>query len=378
MHPPHLHLYTRTPGPSLPPGAASSRAGRFAWLFTLVFITWVATASPAAEPASPASRGLLLVANKGDHTLGIIDPAAGRQIATVPEDGVTGHEVAASADGRYAFVPIYGNAGVGRPGTDGRMLRVIDLAKRQVAGTVDFGKGVRPHCAVLNPRNGLLYVTTEVDDTITVISPNTWKILGTIPTGQPESHMLAITSDGRRGYTANVGPGTVSVLDLEARKVTAIIPVCPVVQRISLSVDNRWAFTADQRQPRLAVIDTATNGVRSWIPLPGIAYGTAPTVDGRWLLVALIKLNKVGVVDLHSMAMARSFDVPRAPQEVLVRPGGGEAYVSCDASSQVAVLDLKSWQVARLINVGAGADGLAWARPASFRAGEDRASEVNN
>ena len=49
-------------------------------------------------------------------------------------------------------------------------------------------------------------------------------IIGAIPTGQPESHMLAISSDGRRGYTANVGPGTVSVLDMEAKKLIAIIP----------------------------------------------------------------------------------------------------------------------------------------------------------
>ena len=61
--------------------------------------------------AEPPAQGLLLVANKGDHTLGLIDPVAGKMIATVPEDGVTGHEVVASPDGKRAFVPIYGNAG---------------------------------------------------------------------------------------------------------------------------------------------------------------------------------------------------------------------------------------------------------------------------
>ena len=345
-----------------PFGGAVLRRGRFAPLGALGLVVCASAAAAAAEPASVQSPGLLLVANKGDRSLGIIDPAIGRQIAVVPEDGVTGHEVAASADGKYAFVPIYGNAGVGRPGTDGRLMRVIDLAKHEIAGTVDFGKGVRPHCAVVNPKNGLLYVTTELDNSVTVIDPGTWKIVGTVPTGQPESHMLAITRDGRRGYTANVGPGSVSVLDLDARKVLAIIPVCQVLQRISLSTDDRWAFTSDQRQPRLAVIDTATNGVRTWVSLPSIGYGAAPTPDGRWLLVALISTSKVGVVDLNSMQVVRSFDVPKAPQEVLVRPDGSEAYVSCDPGNQVAVLDLKNWQVARLIPAGAGTDGLAWAR----------------
>ncbi len=107
--------------------------------------------------------GLLLVANKGEHTMGIIDPVEGKQIATVPEEGITGHELVASPDGKRAFVPIYGNSGVGHPGTDGSLLRVIDVAARQIVGTVDFGKGVRPHCAVIGPKNGLLYVTTELD-----------------------------------------------------------------------------------------------------------------------------------------------------------------------------------------------------------------------
>jgi YVTN family beta-propeller protein len=316
----------------------------------------------AAESGGKAGGGLLLVANKGDQTLGIIDPATGRQIGTVAEDGVTGHEVAASPDGTRAFVPIYGNAGVGKPGTDGRLLRVMDLTTRHVVGTLDFGKGVRPHCAVFGPRNGLLYVTTELDNVVTVIDPQVLKVVGTIPTGQAESHMLAITRDGRRGYTSNVGPGTVSVLDLEAKKLLAVIPLSVTAQRIALSVDDRWVFTADQTKPRLAVIDTSTNGVRTWVLLPGVAYGTAPTPDGKWLVMAMPRINQVGILDLETLKVARTFVVPKAPQEVLIQPDGMAAYVSCDASHQVAVIDLKNWKVEKLIDAGPGADGLAWAR----------------
>ena len=315
--------------------------------------------SPMAEAV--ATNGMLLVANKGDHTLGLIDPVAGKMIATVPEDGVTGHEVVASPDGQRAFVPIYGSAGVGRPGTDGQLIRVIDLAQRAVVGTVDLGKGLRPHCAVIGPKRGLLYVTTELENSVTMIDPQTLKVIGTIPTGQPESHMLAITRDERRGYTANVALGTVSVLDLEAKKLLAVIPVCKTTQRISLSVDDRWVFTADQNQPRLAVIDTQTNGVRQWIELPGTGYGSAPTPDGRWLVIAIPRANQVAVIDLAAMKVAHTLDVPRAPQEVLVRPDGAEAYVSCDASKQIAVMDTKIWKVRKLIDAGPGADGLAWA-----------------
>ena len=314
------------------------------------------------QPADSATaRGWLLVANKGDHTLGIIDPEAGRQVATVPVGGITGHEVVASPDGKTAYVPIYGDSGVGKPGTDGRSLTVIDIGDRR-AQTIDFGRPVRPHCAVFGPKNGLLYVTTELTDSVDVIDPHTLQIIGSIPTGQKESHMLAIARDGKRGYTANVGPGTVSVIDLETRRVIAVIPVSRQTQRISVSGDGRLVFTADQTKPQLAVIDAATNTVKTWVPLPALAYGTAPTLDGRWLLVALPEAGKVGVVDLQTLRLVRTVDVPKSPQEVLVRPDNQVAYVSCHESRKVVAIDLNSWHVDKIIDAGPLADGLAWAK----------------
>jgi DNA-binding beta-propeller fold protein YncE len=310
--------------------------------------------------ANPAS-GWLLVANKGDNSIGMIDPASGRQVAEVAEGGVTGHEIVTSPDGKLAYVPIYGDSGVGQPGTDGTNMVVIDLATRKVVGNLDFGKGVRPHCPKFGPRNGLLYVSTELDRSISIVDPATLKIIGRIPTGQEQSHMLAISRDGRRGYTANVGPGTVSVLDMEARKMIAIIPVSGQIQRISLSVDDRMMFTSDVTKPQLAVIDTATNKVKTWIPLPGLGYGTATTADGRWLLVVLPLVHQLAVVDLSALKVARTIDLPTRPQEVLVSPDQKMAYVSCDQSGKVAAISLSDWKVTNLIAAGKGADGLAWA-----------------
>jgi DNA-binding beta-propeller fold protein YncE len=303
----------------------------------------------------------LLVAQKGEASLGIIDPVAGKLIASVPEGGVTGHEVVASPDGRLAYVPIYGNSGVGKPGTDGTRIVVIDIASQKIVGTVDFGRGIRPHMPIFGPKDGLLYVTTELDQTISIIDPKTLKIVGAIPTGQPESHMLALSHDGRRGYTANVGPGTVSVLDIAARKTLAVIPISQTTQRISISRDDKWVFTADQIKPQLAAIDTATNKVARWIPLEGIAYGTAPTLDGRYLLVTLSGNSKVAVVDLKTMQVVRDVVTPADPEEVLMRPDGKVAYVSCVSSHQIAEVDLTTWKVVRTIEDGKSSDGLAWA-----------------
>jgi len=313
---------------------------------------------------SSAGAQTLLVVNQGDSTTSLIDAATGKLLAAVPDNtpGVHGHEAAVNADGRYAFVPIYGSTGVGKPGIDGREILVIDIAARKVVGHVDFGHGMRPHMPLLDPASGMLYVTTELDRSVTIIDPKTWKIVGAVPTGQKESHMLVLSHDGSRGYTANVGPGTVSVLDMKARTTLGVIPVSSSVQRISISADDKLVFTSDVAKPQLAVIDTATQKVKMWVPLPSQGYGTAATRDGRWLLVCIPAKNQVAVVDLKSMQVARTIDVGKAAQEILLRPDGKLAYVSCVASNEVAVIDLAVWKAEKAIAAGSAADGLAWAQ----------------
>jgi YVTN family beta-propeller protein len=329
---------------------------RFYKIPVLLFLSLVAACSLAQQ----SHQGTLLATQKGEQSLAIIDLNSGKVVASVPEGGITGHEVAASPDGRFAYVPIYGNSGVGSPGTDGRNMVIIDIAAHKVVGNVDFGHGVRPHLPVVGP-DGLLYVTTELDNAVTVIDPRTLKIVGSIPTGQAESHMLALSHDGLRGYTANVGPGTISVLDIKARKTLAVIPVAANTQRISISKDDRWVFTSDQTKPQLIVIDTSTNKVKTRIPLPGTGYGSTPTPDGRWLLLAVPGANKVAVIDLKTMTLARTVDVPSDPQAVLAHPDGKLAYVSCIGSNEVAEIDLTQWKVTRVFHTGRGTDGLAWA-----------------
>jgi YVTN family beta-propeller protein len=267
--------------------------------------------------------------------------------------------VTASPNGRLAYLPIYGNSGVGKPGTDGRSVEIVDLDKRSLLSTIDLGRPVRPHWVKFGP-DGLLYVSAELDNAIDVLDPHSQQRIASIATGAPESHMVVISRDGHRAYTANVGAGSVSVLDLASRNLIKVIPVAETVQRISMSLDGRFVFTADQKASRLAVIDTATDQVSRWISLTSVGYGTAPTPDGKFLLVTMQTANQVAVIDLTEMKQVRAIPVAADPVQVLVRPDRPLAYVSCSGDGKVAVLDLTAWKVKKLIETGPGADGLAW------------------
>lgn len=305
----------------------------------------------------------LLVVNQGDKTMSVVDPAAVRQVAVIDQHQTTmhGHEIAVGADNRTVYMPIYGNVGVGAAGLDGHEMLVIDWPSGKIKGRVDFGHGVRPHCVVYEPVRNKIYVTAELDNAIFEVDPKTLKVVGSIPTGQAQSHMLVISHDGLRGYTSNVNPGSVSVLDLVKRQTIAVIPISQVSQRIAISVDDKWVFTSDQTQPRMAVIDTSTNQIAKWIELPGTGYGSAATPDGKSLLVPIPGKDLVAVVDLETMKVARTIPVERSPQEMLVRPDGLFAYVAGAAAKKVSVIDLRLWQAVAAIDVGNFPDGLAWA-----------------
>src|SRR5260221_9025563 len=86
----------------------SLRFALFAAAYTL--LAFLVTSATNSAPPSP---GILVVANQKEHTLLIVDPESRRELAKISV-GVNGHEVAVSPDAHFAYVPIYGNSGVGK------------------------------------------------------------------------------------------------------------------------------------------------------------------------------------------------------------------------------------------------------------------------
>jgi YVTN family beta-propeller protein len=303
------------------------------------------------------SSGVLFVANQFDHTANVVDASSHKVLARVGVD-VNGHEVAVSPDHKLGYVPIYGNSGVGKPGTDGATVEVIDLASGRALRIIDLGKPVRPHCAKFGP-DGMLYVSAELDKAIYIVDPASGKVVGKAPTGAEEAHMFVISPDGKRAYTANVGPGSVSVVDLQNRSVVTVIPVAKHVQRISVSPDGKSVFTHDQGAPRIAVIDTASNKIARWIDLPDTVYSSLPTPDGR-SLVANSPSGKLFVIDVASGKVAASYPIPQAIGAITIDAAGDFAYVSCPQKGTIEVLNLHAKKLEEPITMTPGVDGLEW------------------
>src|SRR5687768_15024952 len=143
--------------------------------------------------ACNASADTLLVVNKTDATLALVDPVAMKVIGKVAT-GEEPHEVAASDDGKIAVV---GNYGTGA--NPGSSLTVVDVgAKREVRRFALPGL-VRPHG--IQAVGSRFYITAEGSLAVARYDAVADRIDWVGGTGQDFTHMLVVTGDEKKIYT---------------------------------------------------------------------------------------------------------------------------------------------------------------------------------
>ena len=305
--------------------------------------------------ASQARGQNLLVLNKTENTLAIIDPATLSVIAKIPT-GEGPHEAIVSADGKLAFVCNYGAQ---KPGNS---LSVIDLVARKELRRVDLGGFYRPHGIV--EADGKIYFTSELSRTVVRYDPVANKIDWVMGTGQSVSHMLVITPDKKRIYTANIGSGTTTSINLGAPPNDANITQIAVGKQpegIDVSPDGKELWIGHNEDGGISVIDTATNKVKEVVKLAQMPIRVKFTPDGSKVLVSDPKAGEFIVIDAKTRKEIKRVKADGTPVGILLQPDGKRAFVARMAAGNVGVFDMEKMEFVATINPGQGPDGMAWA-----------------
>ena len=334
----------------------------------------VAVTGWAGAQTTPASA--LLALSKQDHTLAIVDPATLHVLATIPV-GDDPHEVIASTDGHAAYVSNHGFGAFhslavidlvnqkrlssvelgalrgphGLAFNQGKVWFTAEAAKAigsydPSAGQVDWIIGTgqnRTHMIYIFP-DGQRILTTNVNSATVTILDKIDARPGTPPPGMPPASTppqgppptppggdwaltvipvgrgaegFDVSPSGDEAWVANAQDGTVSVLDLAAKKVVATLSA-------NVPGANRLKFTPDGKQ----VFITAGS--------------------------ALV------IFDAATRKEAKRLDTVHGSGGILMQPDGTRAYVACGRDNYVAVIDLKTLEKVGSIPI-ASPDGLAWA-----------------
>jgi YVTN family beta-propeller protein len=325
--------------------------------FTLALLCTLAACAPPTQPPAPAQgrAGTVIVANKQDNTVTLLSAAEGRVTATLGV-GVGPHEVAASHDGRWAVVTNYGDRT-----NVGSSLSLIDLRTKTVARTLPLGEYRRPHGVAFLPGDRQLVVTSETNQAVLLVDLSSGAVETAIPTGQRASHMVALSADGRRAYTANIADGSVTEIDVTGGKQGRILKVAPMVEGIALSPDGKQLWVGSNQAHTVSVVDTEKWEVAGTFAAPGMPYRIAFTPDGRHAVVTAPMAGVIRIIDVATRTERAA--VPAASAVgVTISADGAYAYVTLQDSNQVAVVDLERGTLAGTYPVGAGPDGVAFAR----------------
>ena len=307
--------------------------------------------------AAQRTASSLLILNKTDATLAIVEPATGKVEATIAT-GDGPHEVVVSTDGRLAFVSNYG-------AQPGRTISVIDLVARKELRRVDVSPLTRPHGLAFF--DGKLYFTAENDQLISRYDPVADKIDAQFKTGQATTHMVLISPDGRRMFTSNIRGNTVSIFERGTSAGDWVNPTAVSVGRgpegLDLSPDGKELWSAHSQDGGVSVIDVATRAVVATIDLKTRRSNRLKfTRDGARVLVTDLDAGELVVVDAKARKEITRLPLSRAPEGILIAPDGATAYVAENGDDTVAVIDLKTLTVRSRIHPGKGPDGMAWVK----------------
>jgi YVTN family beta-propeller protein len=301
----------------------------------------------------------LLVLNKDDNALAIVDPLTLKVVATVPT-GVAPHEVTASDDGRWAYVSNYG--GFGPDASPGRTISVIDLVLKKEVQQVDLGALRRPHGIAFE--HGEVYFTAELNKAIARWHPGTNQVDWIMGTGQGRTHMLFPTKDLSKILTSNVDSGTISIFERSSEPsgwTATVIPVGKGPEGGSFSPDEKEFWAANSGDGTVSIVDTASKQVVQTIDVQTKRSNRLKfTPNGRLVLISDIGGGDVVVVDVPGRKVVKRINVGRNAEGILIEPEGSRAFVAASADNKVVIIDLKTLQISGEIHTGKSPDGMAW------------------
>jgi YVTN family beta-propeller protein len=303
-------------------------------------------------PSAAAAGSLYVVTVCRDaNAVEILDGETLKSLARIAV-GEAPHEAIVSADGRTAYVTNYGTKEKA-----GNSLSIIDLKTLKETKRVDLGDLTRPHG--LQEVNGKIYFTAEAVKSVARFDPFSGKVDWRAKTDQMVSHMLAVSADGKRIYTANMLSASVTAIDAGGAESKIIqIPVGKEPEGIALSPDGKTLWIGHRAAGLISIIDTATNKVTGTLTagqMP-LRIGFAP--DGKRVYAVSPQEGAVVVFDAATRKEIGRIAINGAPVGLVVAPDSRRVFVTDLKNGKVLSLDAQKLSVTGSAAITTLSDGI--------------------
>lgn len=154
---------------------------------------------------------------------------------------------------------------------------------------------------------------------------------------------VAPSLDGRTVYVLGCKQfcttGTIEAIDVASQTVTATIDVGPGPYGLALSSDGQRAYSVNLGGPSLSVVDVAQRAVHATLSVGVQPTGLAVAPDGARVYVSSNRTGALTVVSGDGRAVLATVQLAGDARDVVVGRDGRHAYVSTSAPNAVVVLD---------------------------------------
>ena len=231
----------------------------------------------------------------------------------------------------YAYV-VGRRLSVSQGGVDGHQtVSIINTRTNTIEKTIDAGTGcwcVAADGIAVLPDGTRVYVTNELDNSVTVIDTMFRGVMATVPVG-PGPTGVAVHPDGTRVYIVNgSSPTSVSVLDSVTNAIVATIPLGVLQARgVRISPDGSRLYVSTYGSNSIKVIDTGTNAVVGTIPVGTLPVGVDVSPNGAYVYVANGG-GSVAIVSTTTNSVVASVPVGAFAYAPRVTPNGARLYVA--------------------------------------------------
>ena len=305
-------------------------------------VKWYKNLGPAFNRLEELFNGPeLIIVEKGLHAVSFYT-FMGDFIKSV-DVGTHPHEMALSADGRFAYITDNGTMRYAEPADGGETISVIDLQKKRKAGIIRLGQFRRPHAIRLDAETGLLAVGVENPDRMLIIDPYTEEIIQDYDIKGKTPHLLSVSPGAEWVYTSNTQSDNITAINrltdeiriiptgknpqgsvlfeegnklfVTCREYISIIDVLKFEEidrinrgalRIALTPDRKQLIYAS-RDKGIGFADPGTHIEHDFISLPYQPFSLSVSRDGRFVFAAAEVEEYVFIISIEQKKVIQRF-----------------------------------------------------------------------
>lgn len=302
-------------------------------------------------PVTAAAKPMLVVANKHSDTISYIDHNT-LEVEQTINVGPNPHELVITPDQRIMYLSNYA--------APGNTISVVDLVARKHIKQIPTGEYTRIHGAAMAPDGKNAYFTAGQTGWVVEVDTATHELTRAIPTHGKISHMVLVSNDNERLYTANITSENVSVIDRKSGELITQIPCEKGAEGMAFTPDGKQLWVANQSGASMSIIDLATHEVVERFDLPGMPVRIKFTKDGqRAYIPSWTPEGELIVLDVPNRKEIKRIKVGGYAIGVELSPDEKRAFVGCEYTDGLHVVNTETLEVEDTIDTGDGPDPMS-------------------